>query len=111
MEVRRYEPSFGIVRYGKGVEEHIRKMGHAKAIEFRVIGINNKNNPIGIDLSIIKKFGRDRLKAEIGYKSFIENIFINSVNTLKRAVKNANNIYEHQKKINDDMKGMVIPHI
>lgn len=96
MEVKKYEPSFGIVRYGQGVEEHIRKMGHYKAIEFRVIGIMNRENPIGIDLSIVERFGKPRLKATVGVKEYVENFFRNPICVLSKAVKNANSIYEHQ---------------
>ena len=111
MEIKNNQPSFGMVRYGQGVEEHIRKMGHRKAVEFRVIGINNKENPIGIDLSIVKRFGKERLKATVGCKSFVENFLFNPIVTLKRAVSNANRIYAHQQEVKELNAGMVVPRL
>lgn len=111
MEIRKCEPSFGMVRYGKGVEDYIRTMGHYKAIEFRVIGINNRENPVGIDLSLIKRFGRTRLKAQIGAKAWVENMFRNPICVLSKAVKKANKIYEHQQYIKEITKGMNIPRL
>lgn len=109
MDITNYQPSFGIVRYGAGVEEYIRKMGHYKAIEFRVIGIHNRDNPIGIDLAIVKRFGKERLAAIVGYKFFVENIFLNPIVTLKRAIAKANKIHKHQEYIKKITKGMTIP--
>lgn len=109
MEIRKFEPSFGMVRYGAGVEDYIKTLGHHDAINFRVIGIRNRENPIGIDLSLVKRFGKTRLKAELGVKSYIENIFVNPICTLKRAIKNANRIFEHQQFMKKETEGMKIP--
>ena len=109
LNISNANPSFGIVRYGKGVEEHIRKMGHHTAITFRVIGIRNRENPIGIDLSVVRRFGKDRLAATVGCKTFVENIILNPICTLKRAIKNADKIYAHQQYMRELTKGMKIP--
>ena len=109
LNVNSVNPSFGIVRYGKGVEEYIRSIGHSNAIEFRVMCIKNSENPIGIDLSIVERFGKARLAATVGCKTFVENIFRNPVCTLKKAIKNAERIYSHQQQVREITNGMNIP--
>ncbi|MBQ6517066.1 hypothetical protein IJI31_07815 [bacterium] len=109
MEIRKCEPSFGMVNYGKGVSEYISSLPHRHAIEFRVAAIVNKTNPINIDLSLVKKFGKTRLKAQVGVQEFVENIFRTPVCVLKKAIKRANKINEHQIQMRELTKGMNIP--
>lgn len=109
MEINSYQPSFGMVKYGEGVADYVKTLGRYKAVEFRVIGIKNRENPIVVDLSLVKKFGRIRLKAEVGAKSYVENMFRNAICTLAKAVKKANEIYEHRLASSNELEKINVP--
>lgn len=61
---------------------------------------SQNKNPIDIYISVINKNGSKKLKAEIGSKTFKENIFQSGYKVIKKSVKYANKLYKE--KINND---------
>lgn len=61
-------------------------------VTYDIISCRQKNNPYNIMISTVKKFGRERLQAKIGGKTFVENIFRGPIKTLLKAEKEADKL-------------------
>ena len=85
-------------RFGMAVKaSHLRnyKFRHFKPedhMAYDIIVNRQKRNPCNIHVNTVKKFGRERLQAKVGGKTFVENIFRGPIKTLLKAEKEANKI-------------------
>lgn len=110
MEVKSIGPSFGMAMLKtKDAERLINRLPYEEAIKVKLMEMDSKHNPIDFYLSTINKNGKERLKAEIGPKTYIQNFFRGPVKVIKKAFNDANKINEEQKAQNVLTKGMARP--
>ena len=96
MEIKRVQPSFGMAIKAKNpesVEEFIFKNFSAKNnMQYRYLQTVTEDCPIDINLSVVKKFGKKRLQAEVGPQTFVSGFFKSPIRTIKQAIKYARKI-------------------
>ncbi len=81
----------------KRVEYYLKSLSPKVKTKINEIKDSNANNPIDIFLSIIKKLGKERLKVEVGHKTFTEGYFAkNPLKTIKKAVEFADKLNKEQ---------------
>lgn len=89
--------------------KYLNRLPYNKSMEAVVMEMDNKHNKINVYVDTIVKNGKERLKAEAGHKTFVENFFRDAVKTLRKATKFANKLEEEQNAQAELTKGMIPP--
>ena len=110
MEIKSIGPSFGMSMVKtKDAECLINRLPYDKAMEIKVMEMDSKHNPIDFFLSTVNKNGKERLKAEIGPKTYIQNFFRGPVRVVRNAFEEANRLHQEQALQNKLTEGMTRP--
>ncbi|MBR6099127.1 hypothetical protein IKP85_05205 [bacterium] len=103
MEVKRVEPSFGLVlKHPKStaIDTYMRDLPRDLRRKMYSLIDSDKENKLSTYLDVIGKWPFCRLSAEVGGKTFKENIFWGPVSTLRRALKYSRKQNAEQQAIN-----------
>lgn len=84
----------------KKINKYLYSLPYDEYMNIEVVKMDSKKNPIDVFLSVINKRGKDRLQAEVGYKTFVEGRFQSAYKTVRKAAKFANKLHEEQKAQN-----------
>lgn len=110
MEVRSIGPSFGMAMIKtKEANRLINRLSYDDAIKIKIMEMDSLHNPVDFYLSTIQKNGKERLKAEIGAKTYVQNFFRGPVKVIRKAFNYANKINEEQQVQNKLTEGMARP--
>ena len=111
MEIRKTQPTFTAVVKTEQAAKFIEKLPEAKRQAISLIEKNNTDKKIDVFVSTVTKNGKEKLKAEVGPKTFIENLFRGPVKTIRNAAKYANKLEQEQTAQNKLTQGMNIPNL
>ena len=109
MEIKSVSPNFTAHIKTDRAQRYLNRLPYDKSMEVVVMEMDNKHKKINVCVDTIVKNGKERLKAEVGYKTFVENFFRDAVKTLRKATKFANELEEEQNLQAELTKGMVPP--
>lgn len=104
MEVKRIQPSFGMVLKNPKtpcIDSYLNSLPPHIAFQIEDIAKAEMTNKIPVYLTMIMRYCRPRFAVEIGGKQFVENIFQGPLTVLKRGVKYARKINAEQEAINE----------
>lgn len=90
---------------------YLNRLPYDESIKAVVMSMDNKNKKVDVFVSTIMKNGKERLKAEVGHKTFVENFFRGAISTLRKATRFANKLEEKQIIENELSEGMVRPRL
>ena len=110
MEVKTVGPNFGMSMVKtKEAERFINRMPYDKAIQVKVMEMDSAKNPIDYYVSTIKKNGKEKIKVEVGHKTFVQNFLSNPVKTIRKGMDFAYKLNEEQQIQKELTKGMARP--
>ena len=96
MEINSVNTSFKAHVKTEQAKHYLNRLPYDEVMETIVMEMDNKHKKVDVFVSTVTKNGRERLKAEAGNKTFVENIFRGAVSTLRKATKFANKLEEQQ---------------
>ena len=105
------QPNFEALIKTPDVKYYFKKLPRQKQAAIDTLGILFKDVPIDVYVSTRKIRGKERLVAEVGPKTFKENIFSSPLKTVYKALKYAAKLHKEQQEINRLSKGMAIPRL
>ncbi len=113
MEIKKVEPNFGMALIAdKKAEKFINRLPYDKAINFAVMKMDSKR--IGFDVyltTVPNKWGKERLKATIGNKEFLQSFWSGPVKITRKAVNIAAKLWEEHLAQKTATEGLNIPKI
>ena len=110
MEIKAVQQNFGMSMVKtKQAERFINRLPYDKAIEVKVMEMDSKHNPIDYYVSTINKNEKEKLKVEVGHKTFVQNFFNGPLKVLRKGMNFANKLNEEQQVQNELTKGMTRP--
>ena len=112
MEIKSTSPNFGMaVVKTKKAERYLNRLPYNKAIEIKVMEMDCAHQKVDAYVSTIEKNGKERLKVEVGHKTFIENFFRGPLKTMRKSIKFLNKLEETQEAERALTKDMNIPNL
>ena len=104
MEVKRIEPSFGMVLKNPkatALNSYLDSLPPHIAIQMEEIAEKEMTNKIPVYLTMLLKRCKPRLAVEVGDKLFVENFLQGPLTVFKRGVKYSRKLNTEQEKINE----------
>ena len=114
MEIRNYKQSkiqFGKLHTDASILYYAKRLSPEKQAQLELLKALSKDTPIDVFATTRKIHGTERLVAEVGTKTFKENMFRNPIKTLIKALNYAKQLSKEQHDMNILTEGMKTPRI
>lgn len=108
-KISRTQPNFCALKRTPDVKYFLRGISKDAEANFDLLELLNKDVPIDVYVSIKRVKEKNKLIAEVGNKTFKENIFRNPIKTVRKALEYASKLACEQNETNKLTEGMSIP--
>lgn len=76
------------------VTQYIDKLPYEQRVKISLAKFRQKDNTLNVILSLVRRFGKDRLRASVGEKDYTQGIFYNAAETVCKAASDADKIMQ-----------------